>query len=194
MIRRPACLAPQELVDLVEGVLPADRAAHAASCDDCRRQAAALAETLAELGAVDVPEPSPFFWAAINRRVAGAIAADRGSAPTWLRWDTLVPLAGLAALLMALGSALTPTVSPAGAPVAAALESAPAGDAGAEPTLDAALDLVAALVGTLPDAGVETLELAPLPDLGDVAATSLTAAEQAALEALLRDAVDRPAS
>ena len=193
MIRRPGCLAPQELVDLVEGGLPPDRAAHVASCEDCRRQAAALAETLAELGAVDVPEPSPFFWAAINRRVTGAIAADGGQAPTWRRWDTLVPLAGMAALLLALGSALTPTVPPAGAP-AAALESTPAGDPGVEPTPDAALDLVAALVGTLPDAGVEALELAPLPDLGDVAATALTGAEQAALAALLRDAVARPAS
>ena len=59
---------------------------------------------------------------------------------------------------------------------------------------DDALALVVDLADTLPDAGLEALALAPLPDLGVAAAGALTEDEQLALERLLRAAVDRPKS
>ncbi len=102
------CLRPEELVDLVEGMLPAERAAHAAACETCRAAAADLAATWAEARAAEVPEPAPYFWTALSQRVRAAIGEPppRQGWAAWLRWDTVVPLAGMAALLMALAAAI----------------------------------------------------------------------------------------
>jgi hypothetical protein len=196
MNRRPGCLTPEELIDAADGVLPPDRAAHVASCVRCRHEASAIADTLAEVGAVDVPEPPPCFWSALNRRVAAAID---GGGWAWLRWDTLIPLAGMTALLVALGSAIVPPAAPpadarATTPPIATAGASRSGPIAADPVADAALDLVADLASTLPDGGADTLGLAPLPDLADVAASELSEAEQQALETLLREAVAGPAS
>lgn len=185
------CLRPDELVDLVEGTLPAARAAHAAACETCRAAAADLADTWADAGAVGVPEPSPYFWAALNRRVQSAIVeAPRGSgwAP-WLRWDTIVPLAGMAAVLMALAAALARPPAPTGGPMITEAVEPTAG----EPIEDA-LALVVDLAGTLSETDGDALILAPLPDLGEVASMALSDDELQALEQLLREAVDRPKS
>ena len=140
-----------------------------------------------------MPEPSPYFWAALNRRVQSAIAeAPRRSGwVSWLRWDTVVPLMGMAVLLMALAAAISrPPAPPDGQEVAAA---DPAAAPGGEPT-DDALALVVGLAGTLPEADGDALPLSPLPDIGEVAAMALTDDELQALEQLLREAVDRPKS
>ena len=190
------CLRPDELVDLVEGMLPAERAAHAASCATCRAAAAELAATWAEARAAEVPEPAPYFWTALNQRVHSALgeAPSRHRWAAWLRWDTVVPLAGMVAVLMALAAAFP---RPAPAPDRAAIEepALPVAPevAGTEP-IDDALALVVALADTLPETAGDALALAPLPDLGEVAAMALTDDELHALEQLLREAVDRPKS
>jgi hypothetical protein len=192
------CLQPDEVVDLVDGVLTESRAAHVAACAVCRARTEAAAAALAGARAADVPEPSPFFWASLNRRVHDAIAGPpvaHGGWRGWLRWETVVPLAGMAALLVALGAAIARPpgqVSVAAPPVADA-PALTAAEALVDPA-DDALALVVELAGTLPDAGSEALGLGPLPDLGDVAATALSDDELHALEEILRAAVDRPKS
>ena len=196
---RDRCLAPDELVDALDGTLPPDRLAHVRACAACRAAAAGLAATLDEVRSAEVPEPPPAFWATINRRVARAVDEERAARAgrwAWLRWDTLVPLAGMAALLVVLGSALArpPATSTAGSTIATA--DAPAEIGEPADAADDALGLVVDLAGTLPDDGAEAdvLGLAPLPDFGQAAAAALSAAEQQALETLLRDAVDGPTS
>ena len=197
---RGRCLAPDELVDALDGTLPPDRLAHVRACAACRAAVADLAATLDEVRSAEVPEPPPVFWATINRRVARAVDEERAARAgrwAWLRWDTLVPLAGMAALLVALGSAIAPPAGDVHAPAAPSPPPMRRTDTG-EPAdaADDALGLVVDLAGTLPDdsADADVLGLAPLPDFGQAAAAALSAAEQQALETLLRDAVDGPTS
>jgi hypothetical protein len=68
-------LTPSEFIDLAEGVLPADRAAHADRCDGCRAQAKIVGEALQLAdGSNPVPEPSPLFWDQLSARVREAVA------------------------------------------------------------------------------------------------------------------------
>jgi hypothetical protein len=198
------CLQPGEIIDYVDGVLDAERASHVATCSTCQATAADVHAVLAEAAAAEIPEPSPFFWSSINRRVAAALTAPpaaRDGWQSWLAWDTLLPVAAMGAVLMALGAAIARPPAPTAPTAVAAPAALPvSGDAAgttaeAAPTpADDALALVVDLAGTLRDAGADALALAPLPDLGDVAATALSDDELQALEVLLRAAVDRPKS
>jgi hypothetical protein len=187
------CLQPDEIVDLVDGVLDPVRATHVETCIACRDAAAGIRTALADVATTEVPEPAPYFWATLNRRVLAAIGdpAARGGWRAWFAWDTLVPVAGMAAVLMALGGAIARPPAPAvvAVPLHADATSAVAVDAA-----DDALTLVVELARTLPDASSVGLDLAPLPDLGGVAAAALTDDELDALEGILRAAVDRPKS
>ncbi len=194
------CLTPAEFVDLADGVLPAARVAHVAGCVACRGTAADLAATMAEVTAVDVPEPAPFFWAAFNRRVRAAIDDDGAARPwhTWRRWRWMAPLAGVAAALVVVAVTSGPmapgeiaVADPMAVPAEAPPPVATAPD-GAD--RDDALALVLDLADALPEAAETPVGLAPLPDLGEVAAATLSADELRALEDLLRAAVDRPTS
>lgn len=79
-------LSEAETIDAAEGTLTGARAAHAASCERCRRVVERLSATLRETGALDVPEPSPIFWNAFSARVLDAIdeaSAPGSSKPSW---------------------------------------------------------------------------------------------------------------
>jgi hypothetical protein len=80
-------LVSSELVELVEGTLAADRAAHVDSCDACRAATADLLNVVRRASALedDVPEPSPLFWDHLSARVREGIATERvGGAPWWM--------------------------------------------------------------------------------------------------------------
>jgi hypothetical protein len=198
------CLRPDEIIDYVDGVLEAERASHLAACSTCRTAAADAHATLAAVAASEIPEPSPFFWASINRRVATAISQPTTVGTgwrSWLTWDPLLPVAAIAAVLVALAASLARAPvprAPATATAAAAARNAETAAATtadlADNAADDALALVVDLAHTLPEAGADALALAPLPDLGDVAATALADDELQALEAILHAAVDRPKS
>jgi hypothetical protein len=201
------CLSPDEFVDLLDGTLAADRRAHLDTCGACRTTAADVREALTAAEALEVPEPSPLFWPAINARVQSAIADDATNARgwrAWLRLDVLVPIAGLALVVMAIASAVD-SRSPAGQfssgrgaaadgrlPVefADGVLDEPAADA---PAADDALAMMVDLADTLPDGGWDALGVTRLPDL-DVAAAALTEEERSALASLLQSAVERPKS
>ncbi len=195
------CLRPDELIDLLDGAGDSRARAHLAACAHCRRQVSGMREMLRTVETVEVPEPSPGYWPQVNAQVRTAIAADAPVEPppgwfAWLRWDVVVPVAGLATLVMALASAVArapapvPEARPGAEQIGSARPGAPSVDTEAG---DAALELMAALAAGLPDAAWETLGWPALPDL-DVAAQSLTFEEQQALRALLQAAVERPTS
>ncbi|MFN7978035.1 MAG: hypothetical protein U0P30_07860 [Vicinamibacterales bacterium] len=202
------CLSPDEFVDLLDGTLAADRRAHLDTCATCAATAADVREALTAAESLEVPEPSPLFWPAVNARVRSAIADDAAAARgwrAWLRLDVLVPIAGLALVVMAIASAVD-AVSPVGRGpsefVWLAEDSAPMGIADAvldEPALagesatDEALAMMGDLADTLPDGGWDALGVTRLPDL-DLAAAALSAEERDALASLLQSAVERPKS
>jgi hypothetical protein len=80
-------LTSHELIDDLDGTLDRPRAAHLDACARCREQAAALSGVMTELGADEVPEPSPLFWEHFSARVrqstAEAAAPASGLARVW---------------------------------------------------------------------------------------------------------------
>ena len=111
---RDRCLAQHELVDALDGTLPPTAWRMPAACadvpgrsgrprGDARRGAIRRgARTAAGLLGHD---QSP------GRRAVDEERAARAGRWGWLRWDTLVPLAGMAAVLVALGSATRASAS-----------------------------------------------------------------------------------
>jgi hypothetical protein len=104
-------LTEAEFVDLIDGVLPAARAAHLDGCGQCRGQAAEMSAMLAETNGLEMPEPSPLFWNHFSARVADAVADEpppavvpgwtarlRNPAITWAAAASLALLMMVAAL------------------------------------------------------------------------------------------------
>ena len=67
-------LTDREIVDQLDGALPAARAAHAVECARCRAKIEWFQESLARAKAVDIPEPSPLFWEHFSERVRKGVA------------------------------------------------------------------------------------------------------------------------
>lgn len=123
-------LAPEELIDLAEGVRAEDAVPHLQSCEVCREQIAALRTTMSAVGTsrgrnpIDVPEPSPLFWDHLSRRVREATASEGapGSRFAGWRWETVLPaswrtwaMAGVAAaVLLSIYVTAPRTLTPSG--------------------------------------------------------------------------------
>lgn len=119
-------LSPAEFVDLVDGTLPAPRAAHVGDCADCRAQAEALHLVMRAAADVAVPDPPPFFFDRLSARVRSAVAGTRPAS----RWRALVPLASAAALVIAVGGGIW---------IARSTERAPAPPTGTSPAAERSL-------------------------------------------------------
>ncbi len=193
------CLRPEELIDALDGCAGPEVEAHVATCRQCHSAVADLRAALAAAESADVPEPSPLFWSQVNARVRAAIGDEAGTGRpaswwAWLRWDVVVPVAGLATVLVALASAVgrVPAIpDPSAAqPASVVADDSPLVAAAAD---NGALELMFDLAATMPATEWETLGMSTLPDLG-VAAQSLSVDEQRALSALLQAAVERPPS
>ncbi len=189
------CLSPDEFVDLVDGTLPAERRAHLTICAACEALAGEIRAVLALAASAEVPEPPAHFWPGLNARVRAEISDTAVTGwRAWLRWDVLVPMAGLAAIVVALASAVDRR-APLGPVAGPGVASDAAND---DATLrdvddDDALAMMIELAGSLPEGGFDALGVTALPDLGEAAA-ALSADEQRALAALLTSAMDRSAS
>lgn len=68
-------LTKTELIEHLEGALRAERAAHLAACQRCRREADGLAAALSDARGVEAPDPSPLFWEHFSARVRDAMDA-----------------------------------------------------------------------------------------------------------------------
>ena len=196
------CLRPEEFIDALDGCAASDAAAHVATCRPCYATLAEMRATLGAAESADVPEPSPLFWSEVNARVGAAIGDEphadlQAGWWAWLRWDIVVPLAGVAMVVVALASAVDRVPTTPGAPPLA--EASMATDDTALVGFDAvtdhdgALELMVDLAATMPGGEWDALGLSVLPDLG-VAAQSLSPDEQQALGVLLQAAVERPTS
>ena len=202
------CLRPDEVIDAVDGVLSAPRLTHLDSCTTCRGLVDETRAALDAARAAGVPEPSPFFWTTVNARVREAIREAPASATpllgpgwaAWLRWHHLVPLTGVAALVLALFSAVGRSVVDSHVEEPGAVAAERSSDTRVvlsdvrEVPSDDALEFMGRLAGLLPESDDTPLEIRPLQDLGDVAAATLSLDEQDALKVLLRAALDRPKS
>ena len=96
-----------ELVDLIDGVLSEQRAAHLGACARCRQQADELRAVMREAREVDVPEPSPLFWDHLSARVREGVAAEpaTGSPNWWPGWSpSRLALAFTAGAVILLGA------------------------------------------------------------------------------------------
>ena len=100
-----------ELVDFIEAspLLPAGRARHASTCNQCRAEADALGSTRALATTDEVPEPSPLFWDHFSARVTDAVREeepgrdlDAAAATGWRRspFATWAAVATMAVLVM----------------------------------------------------------------------------------------------
>jgi hypothetical protein len=107
-------LSNEQLLDLAEGAQSAASIAHVESCESCRREVEELRAVVVAAADVDVPEPSPLFWEHFSERVRDAVAAEGqpASPRAWKNWASgwrlAIPLAGAAALLVAVAITLGP--------------------------------------------------------------------------------------
>lgn len=201
-------LTHDEIRGAVEGTLAPAREAHAGACARCAREVEALRAIVAELRAVDVPEPSPLFWEHLSGRVRDAVAhAPAPAVSPWWRpaWPGgLLPAAGAAAALVVI--AVVIGLNPPG-PTGPAPLPAPAPEAAANPAEPPAA--VESSIGRdLPDgewrfvvAVAEEIELDDAqaegltPRLGhsELAVAQLSAEERVELVRLLNEALSHGA-
>jgi hypothetical protein len=191
-------LSPDRLIDIAEGAQPESAEPHLRACGICRDQVALLRGTMSAAADVDVPEPSPFFWEQLSRRVRTAVASEdapRGSrarfgfGPRW-SWPAATIVAVAAAVLIAV--ALTVPRSAPDPPAAgsddvdlSAVDEAAAAVAADDPSLALMADLANQLD---PDALSETT-WTDHADAIDHAVSSLTLDERLELQRLLEEAL-----
>jgi hypothetical protein len=189
-------LTSDELLDVIEQVPAADRQRqHIESCEQCRAEAAELSAVLSATRRMEIPEPSPLFWDQFSRRIHEAITREprRISKSTrWLRWPVLVPLSGLALLMLALAAAVA-SRNPASVERRAGIVDYTAA-AGVEPsaTLEMTWALVADLVGPIDLETAHEAGIAIPPGAADEVAQDLSTDEREELVRLLRQELGRP--
>lgn len=171
-------LAPDEVIDAMENRLAAERQRHLDACPECQRQLEGLADVVIEARQTSVPEPSPLFWQHLSSNVNAEIDKQIASAwPSWLRWQTLLPLGAVAILILALMISVPKSDH-------AEVLPEPTAVADSQPDADHWV-AVAELVGEFDlDAAAETGVIEP--GLAEQAVLELTADERAELTRLLQ--------
>jgi hypothetical protein len=175
-------LTADELIDAMEGMLAADRQAHLATCDACRRELAGLSSVLGEAKQASVPEPSPFFWQHFSARVNSAIDAEQVAGagwPSWLRWQVLLPLGAVA--LIILGLMISVPKQERSDATEFALQAPEAPQAPPDSWV-----MLADLVGDLDVETAAAAGVAVKPGVAELAVLALTAEEQQELTRLLK--------
>lgn len=102
-------LSPAEFTDLLDGSLPAERAAHVDACGECSQRHVALRDAFETAASVEALEPSPLFWDHLTARVSAGIDAEASgpAQPPWFFRVARTPAGGwgiaasIALLLMA---------------------------------------------------------------------------------------------
>jgi hypothetical protein len=190
-------LTESEIVDLVDGVLAADRQRHSDGCDVCRAAVASVRDFMTRAAEADVPEPSPLFWDHLSARVRDAVSdmtpAESRGWFSWARGATL-PWAAAGAIATAVlvvavwraSAPAAPSVRPPAAPptIAAVVNDT---DADAfDPDTDEAWALVRTVADEVAWDGDEAPgSLAVRPGSAERALANLTHAERTELARLL---------
>jgi hypothetical protein len=185
-------LTEAELIEHLDGALPAERAAHLTACDRCRRLAGELAAALGEVRGIDAPDPSPLVLERLSAGVREAMDAQPESRFAFLRAAFQRPglaFAGAAIALVVVFAALWPRVAPPpqSAAIAPAIDPAPAPD-----PIEADLEwtFVAAMAEGIDWDAVEAAGLSLAPGTAERAALQLSRDEQTELERLLRQEME----
>ena len=191
-------LTPDELVDILEsGVVAETLQAHVDVCETCRARIEEISTVLIEACKASVPEPSPLYWERLSDRVRLAVAAEPiepARVTQWLQWPVLVPLTGLAALILALSSVIAPRTGEITSPEARrwVSEAPPVDDDPDTATAESTWALVSDLVGPLDLDTAREAGFATGPGTADEAIRQLTAGEQEELVRLLRQELGQP--
>jgi hypothetical protein len=190
-------LTPDELVDILEsGAIDETLQAHVDVCETCRARIEEISTILIEARMADVPEPSPLYWERLSDRVRLAVAdepVEPARVTQWLQWPVLVPLTGLAAIILALSSVIAPRtgeISPEARRWVS--EAQPVDDDPDTTTAESTWALVSDLVGPLDLDTAREAGFATGPGTADEAIRQLTAGEQAELVRLLRQELGQP--
>ncbi|MPZ17481.1 MAG: hypothetical protein GEV06_06170 [Luteitalea sp.] len=193
-------LSRTELVDLAEGLLAAERAAHVDECARCRAESHALRRVATNVRAVEMPEPSPLFWQHLSAQIRGAV--DREPQPNrvddgagW--WGTVgrrfLPLAMALVAVMAAGlwwlAASRSSVPASTVPRLVERESLSAPERIEPISPDVAWELVWSLADQQGALDVEGLDVEIAPGAAERAVLGLTPDEQRELVRLLDEAI-----
>ena len=191
----------EELVDLTDGALPADRLVHLQGCARCQTRAGELEWALARALEGAVPEPSPLFWDHLSARIRDAVAApeiatgrDRGWGPR-RAWA-----AGLAVVTFTVAAAVaTPFLRPDAASQRVVVAKLPADGARVPaedpPADDIGVDEAWAAVLSAADRveweNTREAGIGPGPGAADGMTLELSSREQSALADLLERELER---
>jgi anti-sigma factor RsiW len=182
-------LAPDELIDGVDGTLAPGRRGHLDACAACRHELASLRALLHDVRTAPVPEPSPLFWDRLSVRVRQAIDEDSASTPAgrWFTWPVLAPVAALALVVLA----LVTSVSDRSIVAVSSADDVVTSDLGADSGTAAEIeDQWAVLAELVADLDLESANaegiVAPL-GAADAAVWRLSTLEQQELARLLRE-------
>ncbi len=184
-----AHLTAEEFVDLAEGTRSAGSLPHLASCAGCRAQVDALRDTIASVGVIEAPEPSPMFWDHFSARVRDAVGQEPSAVWSWVRvgWGWRLAVAAIGVLVVAVGIRSRIGDERAAPPAASRADATLEGPGAAD---DASLALVADL---LADVDWEVAGDASLvrggADVGAEAVSVLSEDERRELRRLLQDAL-----
>ena len=188
-------LSSEQLVDLAEGIQREPSVVHLQSCDACRRRLADVRATMAAVGELNVPEPSPLFWDYLSRRVEATVKTERVSSGIghW-SWLSARPVwAGAFAIVVfaiALATRSERSSRIAGSPTGAALQLTISDDLAALD--DPSLSLVADLAEDLDWEGAREAGLTTHVGVDDDAVSQLSDSERHELHELLKGELTRP--
>jgi hypothetical protein len=197
-------LSDAEFVDLIDGELPAARAAHLQACPACGEQASAMRNALAAALDVDAQAPSPLFWDHFGQRVSDAVAQQPppATSPAWTAHllnpaFTWAAAASIALLLMVGALWRATLVAPArpATPPAAARSTPAAAGISLLDHADLDQDAAWAVVRSAADAFVwedaQAIGIAARPGSAERAVLELSSAERAELARLLEEELKR---
>jgi hypothetical protein len=191
-------LTADEQVDVLDGSLTGEQAAHLQMCAACREESAQLRAIADQARQVSAPEPSPLFWEHQAARISALVAAEAPSRGR-SRWRFAAWSGGLAAALAALllfvgpASSPSPRHAPAGLPSHAEFSAGTAirdSNLQDEPSDERAWSLVEELGGQI-DRDAAAAALLPAEGAADSAVDDLDADEQAALVRVLQSEMKR---
>jgi hypothetical protein len=190
-------LTDAEIVDFLDGVLPASRAEHMDDCPRCQAQADDARAMLVAVADLDADVPSPLFWEQFSARVRDAVGAESARAERrWdailfnpaLRWATAASLAVLVMLGALWHATSQPPPTPSTpSPAALAVEPPPVDDV----DQDEAWAVVRSAARDLVWEDMASEGLAVRPGHSEQALDELSAAERAELARLLEEELKR---
>lgn len=191
-------LTRDEQLQAVEGVLVARRHVHVDRCPACRAEVDALRAVVHAVRDTPVPEPSPLFWEHFSARVREAVAEEPPPRrPSWwlTGWRPFVASLSAAALVVVLGVMWVSNRGTSDDRLGPATIAASA-SATADEERTRAADEEWGFLLAVADASAWTdddgLAWSSRPGQAELTLPDLTNEEQAALVALLQDAMATP--